>query len=173
MKKIFVPVVLLVMLLTAPAMAASTCYQKLDCKGSACTLRLSWTTDASGNFAAFKTMEVNGWIDGVETDPSGAAAPTDNYDITMANQLVSTIGAISTTTTRNIGGDTGTWTGGEVTTAEDGVLSNRDTAVAEFTRFLTNGCYGGTMNFGPLLVDISNAGVSKSGVINIQFFKTD
>ena len=118
-------------------------------------------------------MEVNGWIDGVETDPSGAAAPTDNYDITMANQLVSTIGAISTTTTRNIGGDTGTWTGGEVTTAEDGVLSNRDTAVAEFTRFLTNGCNGGTMNFGPLLVDISNAGVSKSGVINIQFFKTD
>ena len=125
------------------------------------------------SFNSFQTAEVNGFIDGVGTDPSATAAPKDNYDISIASLIVTTINETSTTTTRNICGDTGTWTAGEITTGEDGVLANRDTAVGEYTQFLNNGNYGGIPNVGPLLIDISNAGISKSGVFDIYYFKMD
>lgn len=136
--------------------------------------------DASGDFDnfsgglsfnSFQTAEIIGVIDGVETDPSATAAPTDNYDISIANYLVTTINGTSTTTLRAICGDTGAWTSGEITTGEDGVLADRDTANSEFTRFLDNSVYGGIYNIGPLLVDITNEGRAKSGVINIWFKK--
>lgn len=172
-KRIALIVLSLLLVMAGSVFAASSCYQNLTCKGTACVLRLSWTTDASGDFAAFTTQEVNGFINRVETDPSGTSAPDDNYDISIANYLTSTINGTSTTTTRNICGDTGAWTAGEITTGEDGVLANRDTANTEETRFLINGSYTGLMNIGPLLIDISNAGNSESGVINIYYYKTD
>ncbi len=172
MKKTILLIALILSLsITISVRAASTMYQKLDCAGAACVLRLSWTTHTDGTFTGFTTMNVDGWIDAIETDP-GATAPTDNYDVSIANKVVSTINGTSTTTTRDITGDTGSWSGAEVTTSEDGVLANRDTANAEMTRLLNNGNYGGVMNIGPLLVDISNAGNSKVGVINIFFWKT-
>lgn len=174
MKKRILSIALGLIFLTASfAMAASSAYQNLTCKGNACVLRVSWTTHTDGSFAAITTQEVNGFIDRIETDPSGTAAPSDNYDISIANYLTSTINGTSTTTTNNICGDTGTWTAGEITTGGNGILANRDTAVTESTRFLINGSYSGLMNIGPLLIDISNAGNSKSGVINIYYFKTN
>lgn len=165
----------------------------ISANGTAQTLEWTATTtgglrlvaganDASGDFDnfslgesfnSFQTQEINGAIDGVETDPSGTAAPTDNYDISIANYLTTTINGTSTTTTRAICGDTGTWTSGEITTGADGVLANRDTANTEFTRFSDNSVYGGVYNIGPLLVDITNEGRAKSGVINIWFRKFD
>lgn len=125
------------------------------------------------SFDSFQTQEINAFIDGVETDPSGTYAPTDNYDISIANTIVSTINSTSTTTLRAICGDTGTWTSGEITTNSDGVLADRDTANSEFTRFSDNSVYGGVYNIGPLLVDITHEGRSKSGVINIWYKKID
>jgi len=125
------------------------------------------------SFNSVYTQEVNGVIFGVETDPLSTAAPTDNYDISIANYLVTTINSTSVISSRNICGDTGTWTSGEITTAGDGVLSDRDTAVSEFTRLSNNSVYDNYMNVGPLLIDITNEGRSKSGVINIYFKKAD
>ena len=175
---------IVLLLFAAPALAVdSTMYQKLDCTGDDCVLRLSWTTSDAGAFTGYETMKVNGWIDAVETDPSGTPAvpafqPTANYDISIANKLVSSIegprGTFTvTTTTRDISGDGGMWSGDDITTAEDGVLANRSFQTSEMTRFLDNGNYGGIMNLGPLLVDISNAGNTKKGVINIYFIKMD
>lgn len=123
------------------------------------------------SFNSFQTQEINGLIDGVETDPSADAAPADNYDVSIANYLITTINSTSTTTLRAICADTGAWTSGEITTGEDGVLADRDTANTEFTRFLDNAVYGGVYNIGPLLIDITNEGRSKSGVVNIYYRK--
>ncbi len=155
--------------------ADSTMYQKLDCVGPACILRLSWTSAGTGVFTGYTTMEVNGWIDAVETDPDGSAAPTANHDISIANKVVSVVNEAGTftsrTTTRDITGDTGVWSGADITTAQDGVLANRSATTPEMTRFLDNSNYGGLINLGPLLIDISNAGNTKKGMINIYFFK--
>lgn len=123
------------------------------------------------SFNSFQTADVNGIIDGIETDPSATAAPSDNYDISIANFIVTTINETSTTTSRAICGDTGTWTDGEISTNADGVLADRDTATSEFTRFLDNAVYGDVPNIGPLLIDLTHEGRSKSGVINIWFRK--
>lgn len=166
-------------LFVLPAWSAdSTMYQKQDCAGDACILRLAWTSAGTGVFTGFETMEVNGWIDAVETDPDGTSVPTDNYDIYIANKVVSSIQGptgtfTSTTTTRAICGDTGSWSGADITPNNDGVLVNRSNASPEMTRFLDNGNYGGVMNLGPLLVDLANTGNTKKGVINIYYFRSD
>lgn len=182
MKKSFKILIVFISLLSFAAMAwavDSTVYQKEDCVGNACVLRISWTTSDAGAFTGFETMGVNGWIDAVETDPDGTAAPTANYDISIANKLVSSVnegGTFTTrTTTRGICGDTGVWVGADITTAGDGVLANRVAATAEVTRLFLDATddpqAGGLMNLGPLLIDISNAGNSKKGMINIYFTK--
>jgi hypothetical protein len=43
---------------------------------------LSWTSDASGN-ATFTTDGISGAILRVVTNPDDAAAPTDNYNVTL------------------------------------------------------------------------------------------
>ena len=89
--KLFILSVLFTLLMGVPRVGAvaSSMFQNLTCKGNACVLRLSWLTESTaGTFTGFTTMEVNGWIDGVETDP-GATAPTDNYDVSIANYVVS------------------------------------------------------------------------------------
>lgn len=170
--------VIVLLLLAVPALAAdSTMYQKKDCVGVYCVLRLSWTSSGTGTFDGFETMAVNGWIDAVETDPDDTAAPTVNYDIYIANKVVSSVNEDGTftsrTTSRAICGDTGSWSGADITPMNDGVLANRHNASPEMTRFLDNSVYGGVMNLGPLLVDLANTGNTKKGMINIYFYKAD
>ena len=172
MKKRILITAIILTLIFSPLAFSGTLKQKIDCKGNACILRLLWTTPTSGTFSGKLTKDVNGYIDAIETDP-GTPAPTDNYDISIANKIISNIGGTSTTTIRDITGDTGTWSSGDITTAQDGVLANRDTANSEMTRLLDNGNYGGVMNHGPLQFDITNAGTNRTGVVNIFYFKTD
>lgn len=158
--------------ITGMSWAASTMNEQLNCDGDACVLSIRWATHTDGTFTGQETKTViHGWIDGIETDPDGSAAPTDNYDINMRNKVTCVINGTPRTTYRNIDGDTGTWSGLEATTAQDGILANRDTSVSEFTRFLDNGKYGGIMAYGRLGIDISNAGNSTAGIINVYFIR--
>ena len=53
--------------------------------GSVNVIKAAWTSDASGD--ATGTVDVDGEIHRVDTVPSGTAAPTANYDITMVDDI--------------------------------------------------------------------------------------
>ena len=46
---------------------------------------VAWTSDASGNCDA-GVVHIDGQLQRVVTDPSGTAAPTDDYDITLVDE---------------------------------------------------------------------------------------
>lgn len=48
-------------------------------------LRLTWTSDGSGNVNGTATPTLNGRVERVATNPS-ATAPTDNYDIVLNDE---------------------------------------------------------------------------------------
>ena len=52
--------------------------------GSVVVHRIEWTSDGSGD--ATETVHIDGEILRVVTDPSGSAAPTDDYDITFVDE---------------------------------------------------------------------------------------
>jgi hypothetical protein len=53
--------------------------------GTAKKIKWSWTSDASGNADLVTSFPYDGEIIGLTTVPSGVAAPTDNYDITITD----------------------------------------------------------------------------------------
>lgn len=156
MKKTLCCLVVLIFLIVGNAFGADT--DRLVLKGGVRNIYITLTAGAAGAFTAFTTTEdVDGIICSVETNP-GATAPTDNYDIVITNE-----------SGRNICGDTGS---GAVP-GQDGVLSNRDTAVTEYTQLPVNGGYGCITNHGALVVALTgNSVVGAIVVVKISYFGT-
>jgi hypothetical protein len=62
-------------------------------------ISVPWTSDGSGNYT--ETVTMNGWLVKSVTDP-GAAAPTDNYDITLVQNTADQLaGALADRDTAN------------------------------------------------------------------------
>ena len=97
-------------------------------------IKLEWTSDASGDADATTTTAIDGECLLFGTDPSGASAPTDNYDITITDE-----------------------DGLDVLV---GAGADRDTANIEYVQGSSLGVCAGTK----LTITVSNAGSSKSGV---------
>jgi hypothetical protein len=142
MKKILMAILLVLMSTTA--YAVESCVQSMIGDGSYKILQMVWTTDASGAFTATDTgYSMDGIVILAETIPSATAVPTDQYDIVLNNS--SDIDAFG------------------------GSLEDRSSTTAEQTMPLLNGNYTGISVMGPLTLDVTNAGNSKSGTVRIHF----
>lgn len=109
----------------------------------------TWTSDGSGDAAATTDKIVGYLLKGV-TIPSGAAAPTDNYDITITDS-----------DSLNVLGNC----------ADD--LIDRDTANTEEVHFLISDGTAGISSHppvcSPLTVTVANAGDTKAGTIVLYY----
>lgn len=99
-------------------------------------IAVSWTSDASGD-ASVLIPNLNGWLIKAVTDP-GAAAPTDNYDITLIDEG---------------GAD-----------AAQGLLADRDTTNSESVYTLVSGAATPVLLSGDITFTVAAAGDSKNGV---------
>jgi hypothetical protein len=107
-----------------------------DLPGRVDKLRITWTADTDGSYTDYTTAEnMDGYVFMVVTNP-GATAPTDNYDITLADS------------------DGCDVSGGE--------LANRDTANTEQIIPKIGNTYGGRFVAGPLTLGISNNSINSA-----------
>jgi hypothetical protein len=152
--RIILVALLLLLLSTAGAYAATGWTEQHDARGSLHRINLTWSTTTSA--VSTVTTHVVRWpIDGtiyvVVTDPSGTTAPTDNYDIYMYNTAHGT--------TFDIMG---------------GALENRDTSNTEWARpyISTESGYAPLPVWGEISIAISgNAVVDAEGQIEIFYFR--
>ena len=145
--KRFILAIFMVSLMVSTGYGAESCVQTLKSKNGINVLSIAWVTDASGNFVARETAyPIDGWVVMVETDPSGTAAPTDDYDPAL----------------------TSTATGVDVM---GGALADRDTANTELVMPLVNSEVVRMPVLGTLTFDVTNAGASKGGTLNIYFVR--
>ena len=106
-------------------------------------LQVSFTTASSGGtFTCVTNNDVTGWILNVETDP-GATAPTTLYDVDLDNA-----------NGRDIMG---------------GALDDRSATETEDTLALKRGNYQVVYNEGPLTIQVTAAGNSKTVEILITY----
>lgn len=110
---------------------------------------VTWTSDGAG--AADGTLELDGELLKVVTNP-GAAAPTDNYDITLIDE--------------------------DGLDVAEGLLANRDTANSEAVYPYKEITVGGTgtdrvarplYHSGAVTFTVANAGAAKEGVARIYY----
>jgi hypothetical protein len=100
-------------------------------------IKVAWTSDASGN-ADTSIENLHGFLVKMVTDPDGSAAPTDNYDITLVDEL------------------------GIDALADAGL--NRDTANTEQVYPIATGAQTPVLLCGTHTFTVANAGNAKSGV---------
>lgn len=134
--------------------AASSCTQTYTTADKDPKLRyvdFAWTAHTDGSFTSVaSTQDIDGYIVSVITDP-GTPAPTDDYDITLTNEL-----------------------GYDVM---GGTLANRDTSTTEnaISKIYTGGSdtiYGSPLNIGTLTLNISNNSVNGAqGVVRVIYQK--
>lgn len=123
-------------LLAAPsARAAGTVTVEEVRFGSVRMIVWTWTSTAGGIADGATTYSYDGELVMLATDPSGAAAPTDDYDLTITDSR-----------------------GLDVLT---GSGANRDAADTEYVRRTSLGAVA----VSTLTLNISNAGAAKSGVV--------
>lgn len=109
---------------------------------------MAWTSDASGNVSGIASRHVTGKVVQVVTDP-GAAAPTDNYDITLLDS-------------RGFDVLAGTGANRDTITTEGAVPVQETTVGANL--------YGNPVYVdGPLTLTIANAGSAKQGTVTVLF----
>ena len=145
MKKLLLGILISLFMVTA-SWGAESVDQSLQVGGEIQVLVMEWTTDSSGDLTATDTgYAIEGFLMLVETDPSGTAAPTADYDITLkdANGL----------------------------DVMGGALSDRSATATEATMPLLNGNYTMLPIPSTLSMDVTSAGNSKSGVIRIYFVR--
>lgn len=106
--------------------------------GSVKKIRWSWLSDGSGNADKITTLPHDGVVIGLQTNP-GAAAPTDNYDITITDD-----------------------DGDDIL---GGAGQNRDTVDTETV--MSSGICGVAAS--KLTLNVSNAGASKDGVVILWY----
>jgi len=143
-------VVLLLLLLGGEAMAlkatagtVTTFSNKSVGESGVMLWQVSYVTHASaGTFTAVTDEDITGWILIVETDP-GATAPTTLYDIVLNNS-----------NSRDVMG---------------GALANRSATVTEAVLPLQNGNYTAVFNEGPLTIQVTAAGNSKTAELLIYY----
>ena len=104
-------------------------------------LQVSYVT-GSGSFTCVTNNDVTGWILLVETDP-GSTAPTGDYDIDLDNA-----------NGRDIMG---------------GALDDRSATLTEAVMPLLNGNYTVVYHEGPLTIQVTTAGTSKTIEILIYY----
>lgn len=143
MKKL-VLAIMFTLLAIGNAWGAESCTQSLIGAGTYKIMQMVWVTDAAGNFTATDTgFDIDGIVLLAETIPSSTVAPTNLYDIVLNNSSgIDVFG---------------------------GALGNRSSTTAEQTMPLMNGNYTGVSVMGPLELDVTNAGNSKSGTIRIHY----
>ena len=155
MKKLALGLIM-VLLACGNAFGAESLTQSIFASGPYKVYQLVWVTDSSGNFTA---TELDQAIDGivmlVEFIPSGTAAPTTLYDITLR----------ATTSGVDILGDTGA-AGSEVF---DGVGANLSATIASKSQPLLNGNYGAIPVMGKLTIDVLSGGNDKGGTVRLHF----
>lgn len=98
-------------------------------------LTFSWTSDGDGDATVQTSQKVSGRLIAVTTIPSGAAAPSDNYDVTLVDE-----------------------DGHDVAL---GALADRDTANTEH---VTEASIGAIAN-SKITCTVANAGDTKSGTV--------
>lgn len=103
--------------------------------GSIKKVTAAWTSNGSGAATGATTTVLDGKLIGLTTIPSGAAAPTDNYDVTVTDS-----------------------DGHDVLL---GAGANRDTANTEH---VTEGSLA-AVSHSPLTFTIANAGDTKQGTV--------
>lgn len=111
----------------------------------------TWTSDDTTGAVSGTTKTIIGRLIKTVTDPSGTAAPTDNYDIDLTtDDSVNPLAACSTTS-----------------------LNNRSTsATQEVYHLLTDGAAPIAMHpavMSPVTIAITNAGNSKEGTVTIFY----
>ena len=145
MKRVFLAF-LIVLITVSMSFAAGTISQKIEDRGSLHCLVITWTSAAGGTFTDVPTMNIDGLVYYVETDPDDEAAPSDNYDITLKDS-----------------------SGYDIM---GGKLANRDEATTEVSQPYdgTAGSYVAFPVIGPLTLAIADMGNSTSGVIKIYYF---
>lgn len=77
---------LLVALLLASSVSAQTVTVTEETSGTVRKITWEWISDASGDAAGTTTAAFSGEVLALVTDPDGASAPTDNYDITITDE---------------------------------------------------------------------------------------
>lgn len=113
----------------------------------------NWTADGSGNASGVTTDVCPGVLFSFSTVPDTVQVPTDNYDITIKNQLPSV-------------------TGSDVTLATDlagGLIADRDNVNTELVEFWPTGI---RQSSGKIRLDISNAGSGKKGKAVLVIYRT-
>ena len=99
-------------------------------------VQIDWLSDASGN--ADSTVNLHGFLLKAITDPSGSAAPTDNYDITLVADGIDQLG---------------------------GALADRDTANNEMVYPTATSAQVPIFLAGDHTFTIANAGNAKQGTV--------
>ena len=97
-----------------------------------------WTSDGSGN--ASSPVDLQGFLVKAITNPDGTAAPTDDYDITLADPNDASLDALAST------------------------LANRDTSNTEQVYPFVSGAPTPIFLSGTYTFTVANAGASKAGV---------
>ena len=143
MKRVFLTI-LISMCLMSSAYAAESYVASIKSAGGFQVLSLAWTTDASGNFVARTTPEINGFIVAFVTNP-GSAAPTADYDPVLTNT--------------------------DGVDVSGGALTDRHTSTSQLVMPLVNSEAVRLPVLGALTFDITNAGNSKNGVLDIYYTK--
>ena len=143
MKKLLVGI-LMSLFMATPVIAAESYAVSIKSAGPFEVMSLAWTTDASGNFVARTTPAINGYIIAFGTNP-GSAAPTADYDPVLQNS--------------------------DGVDVSGGALTDRHTSASELVMPLVNSEVVKMPVLGTLTFDITNAGNSKNGVLDVYFIR--
>jgi hypothetical protein len=141
MKKLIMTI-LISLFFISTGYAAESYVASIKSAGTFQVLSLAWTTDASGNFVARTTPAINGYIVAIITNP-GSAAPTADYDPLLTNS--------------------------DGIDVSGGTLADRHTSTSQFIMPLHNSEVVKMPVLGSLTFDITNAGASKNGVLDIYY----